>query len=65
MQTTDREVLYVPAGEAAGEGKSLRLGGNRLEIKASSEHTGGAFAALEYRTSTGAPTRPSTCWRAS
>ena len=49
MGTTGQEVLYVPAGEAAGEGKSLRLGGNRLEIKAAGEHTGGAFAVLEYR----------------
>ena len=58
MQTTDREVLYVPAGEAAGEGKSLRLGGNRLEIKASSEHTGGAFAVLEYRMAAHTPGPP-------
>ena len=58
MQTTDQEVLYVPAGEAAGEGKSLRLGGNRLEIKASSEHTGGAFAVLEYRMAAHTPGPP-------
>jgi mannose-6-phosphate isomerase-like protein (cupin superfamily) len=58
MQTTDREVLYVPAGEAAGEGKSLRLGGNRLEIKAASEHTGGAFAVLEYRMAAHTPGPP-------
>src|SRR5918998_5175815 len=49
METTGQEVLYVPAGEAAGKGKSLRLMGNRLEIKAASEHTGDAFAVLEYR----------------
>ena len=55
---TDQEVLYVPAGEAAGEGKSLRLGGNRLEIKASSEHTGGAFAVLEYRMAAHTPGPP-------
>jgi len=58
MQTTDQEVLYVPAGEAAGEGKPLRLGGNRLEIKASSEHTGGAFAVLEYRMAAHTPGPP-------
>jgi hypothetical protein len=71
METTDRGVIHVPTGE----GKSLRLMGNRLEIKAASEHTGEAFAILEYRmaahtpgrrrTCTGAPTRRSTCWRAS
>ena len=55
---TDREVLYVPTGEAAGEGKSLRLGGNRLEIKAASEHTGGAFAVLEYRMAAHTPGPP-------
>ena len=58
METTGQEVLYVPAGEAAGEGRSLRLGGNRLEIKAASEHTGGAFALLEYRMAARTPGPP-------
>ena len=58
MKTTDREVLYLPAGEAAGEGRSLRLGGNRVEIKATSEHTGNAFAVLEYRMSARTPGPP-------
>ena len=58
MQMTDREVLYVPAGEAAGEGKSLQLGGNRVEVKAPSEHTGGAFAVLEYRMAARTPGPP-------
>ena len=58
METTGREVLYVPAGEAAGEGKSLRLGGNRVEVKAASEQTGGAFAVLEYRMAAHTPGPP-------
>ncbi len=58
MQTTGQEVLYVPAGEEAGEGRSLQLMGNRLEIKAASEHTGDAFAALEYRMAAHTPGPP-------
>jgi mannose-6-phosphate isomerase-like protein (cupin superfamily) len=58
MEMTERGVLYVPAGEAAGAGKSIRLMGNRLEIKAASEHTGGAFAVLEYRMAAHTPGPP-------
>ncbi len=58
METTGQGILYVPAGEAAGEGKSLRLGGNRLEIKAAGEHTGDAFAVLEYRMAAHTPGPP-------
>ena len=54
MEMTDREVLYVPTGE----GTSLQLLGNRLEIKASSEHTGDAFAVLEYRMAARTPGPP-------
>lgn len=58
METTKQGVLYVPAGEAADEGKSLRLGGNRLEIKAASGHTGDAFAVIEYRMAARTPGPP-------
>ena len=49
MEMTDREILYVNAGEAAGEGRALRLMGSRVDIKAASEHTADAFAVLEFR----------------
>lgn len=58
METTEQGVLYVPAGEAAGLRGSLQLMGNRLEIKAASEHTGGAFAVLEYRMAARTPGPP-------
>ncbi len=58
METTDREVLHVPAGEAAGEGRSIRLKGSRVEIKAASEHTGDAFAVIEYRMAARTPGPP-------
>lgn len=58
MEMTDREVLHVPAGEAAGEGRSLRLMGSRVAIKAASEHTGDAFAVLEFRLAAHTPGPP-------
>jgi mannose-6-phosphate isomerase-like protein (cupin superfamily) len=54
MEMTGTEVLYVPAGE----GKALQLMGNRLEVKATNEHTGDAFAVLEYRMAAQAPGPP-------
>ncbi len=55
METTGpQEALHVPAGE----GKSLRLMGNRVEIKAASENTGDAFAVLEYRMAPETPGPP-------
>ena len=58
METTKQGVLYVPAGEAAGERGSLQLMGNRLEIKAASGHTGDAFAVIEYRMAARTPGPP-------
>ena len=54
QMTGPQEVLRVPAGG----GKSLRLMSNRVEIKASSEHTGDAFAVLEYRMAARTPGPP-------
>ena len=54
MEMTGPEVLHVPAGE----GTLLQLMGNQLEIKASSEHTGDAFAVLEYKMAAHTPGPP-------
>ncbi|MDQ4127485.1 MAG: cupin domain-containing protein [Actinomycetota bacterium] len=51
---TGQEALHVPAGG----GKSLRIMGNRVEIKAASENTEDAFAVLEYRLAPETPGPP-------
>ena len=54
MEMTGPEVLHVPAGE----GKSLQIMGNRVDIKAASEDTEDAFAVLEYRMAPQTPGPP-------
>lgn len=44
VEAKELKEVHVPPGE----GKSLRIMDNRVEIKADGGHTGGAFAVLEY-----------------
>ena len=51
--TVQKEVHVRP-----GEGNSLRIMDNRVEIKAAGGHTGGAFAVLEYEMAPQTPGPP-------